>query len=169
MTELALRLGGHRVRGVRVPVSGQLLLYATEALAVLLETTRARACRHYHKLARRAPELRHHGRPLGVCNHAQLFYRHGCETLATLDGLLRVAQLSRSPRALANRAAFVAALCDLFAKRLLDVARTISVGEGPQRTQYDDAPRGSVSAVRVRPAVAGDRRRRQRHQACVAV
>ena len=103
------------MRGVRVPQSGQLLLYASVALALLLETTRAKACRHYFKLVRRAPELRHHGRPLGACNHAQLFYRHGGETVVTLDGLLRVAHLSRSPRALANRTAFVGALCTLFA------------------------------------------------------
>lgn len=134
MTEVTVRLRvgdrEHRVRGVRVPHSGQLLLYATEALAVLLETTRPRACRHYFKLRKRAPELCHRYQPLGVCNHTQLFYRHGYETLATLDGLLRVAHLSRSPYALVNRIAFVRALCELFAQGLSrGAAQTISVCE----------------------------------------
>jgi hypothetical protein len=134
MTEVTLRLRfnnrEHRVRGVRVPHSGQLLLYATEALAVLLETTRPKACRHYFKLRKRAPELCHHYQPLSVCNHTQLFYRHGYETLATLEGLLRVAHISRSPCALANRTAFVRALCELFAEGLSrSAARTISVCE----------------------------------------
>ena len=57
--DLALRLrvnnSDHRVRGVRMPGSGQLLLYASDALAVLINTTRTNAMMHYVALSRRVP------------------------------------------------------------------------------------------------------------------
>ncbi len=123
MTNLALRLrinnGDHRVRGVRVPGSGQLLLYASDALAVLINTTRAKAMMHYVALSRRVPDLRHLGRPLGPFNHTQLCYKHGHDVVLTMEGLLRIASITRSPRAVANRTAFVCALCALFASQTL--------------------------------------------------
>jgi hypothetical protein len=127
MTDLALRLLERPVRGVRVPRSGQLLLYASDALAVLLGATRVKAMQHYMALSRRAPELRHHGRPLGACNHAQLCYKHGHDVVITLEGLLRIAAISRSPGVVANRVAFVNALCALFAPSSLDAPPTISI------------------------------------------
>jgi len=119
--DLALRLrvnnSDHRVRGVRMPGSGQLLLYASDALAVLINTTRTKAMMHYVALSRRVPDLRHLGRPLGSSNHTQLCYKHNHDVVVTLEGLLRIATITRSPRAVANRTAFVCALCALFASQ----------------------------------------------------
>jgi hypothetical protein len=118
MTELAIRLqhpdgSERRLRGVTY--GGQLVLYTSDALALLIQGTRHHAAQHFIKLARRDPSLRHHHRPLGAHIDAQRCYKYGCENVITFDGMRHVALISKSPGAVRNRAPFLCALCALFA------------------------------------------------------
>ena len=133
MTDLAIRLhfngAERRLRGVRVPHSGELLLYTSDAVAMLAECDRRQALLHFLKLARRTPALQHHSRPLGARNDTQLCYKHGNENVITFDGLRRVACLSRNPAAMRNQIAFLSALFALWAEyaALPRSARELSV------------------------------------------